>query len=68
MTADATSILPDHDKGILRVNILGPVNNATERTLLPLIDELNQTEITYPGTNLHFVCDIDGALPPNRLT
>ena len=67
MTADA-SIEPDHDSGILRVNILGLANNATERTLLPLIDELNQTRTVYPGTNLRLVYDIDGAILHNRLT
>lgn len=67
MTADA-SILPDHEKGILRVSILGLANNATERALLPLIDELNQTETIYPGTNLRLVYDIEGALPTSRPT
>ncbi len=51
MTADA-SIEPDHESGILRVNILGLANNATEKALLALIEELNQTRTVYPGTNL----------------
>ncbi len=50
------------------VNILGLANNATERTLLPLIDELNQTETIYPGTNPRLAHDIGGARPPFRLT
>ena len=34
MTADA-NILPDHDKGIIRVEILGLANNATEKSVFP---------------------------------
>ncbi len=67
MTADA-SIEPDHESGILRVNILGLANNAIEKALLPLIEELNQTRTVYPGTNLRLVYDIDGTTPQNRLT
>ena len=66
MTANA-NILPDHDRGILRVSILGLASHAAEKPLLTLIDELNQTATVYPGTNLRLVYDIDGVSLPNRV-
>ena len=51
MTADA-NILPNPENGILRVQILGLASNAADQALLPLIDQLNQTETFYPGTSL----------------
>ncbi len=66
MTADA-NILPDHDKGIIRVEILGLANNATEQSLLPLIEQLNHTRTVHPGTNVTMIYSIDKASPRNRL-
>ncbi len=64
----ASSRTPDPESGILRVSILGLANNATEKALPALIEELNQTRTVYPGTNLRLVYDIDGTTPQNRLT
>ncbi len=66
MTADA-NILPDHDKGIIRVEILGLASNATEQSLLPLIEQLNHTRTVHPGTNVTMIYSIDKASPRNRL-
>ncbi len=67
MTADA-NILPDPGNGILRVQILGLARNAVDQALLPLIDELNQTETVCPGTSLRLVYEMAGTSPHNEVT
>ncbi len=67
MTADA-NILPDPENGILRVQILGLASNAADQALLPLIDQLNQTETVYPGTSLRLVYEMAGTSPHNEVT
>ena len=49
------NIVPDLERGILQVQFLGLANDATERMLQPLVDQLNQTETVYPGTDLKLV-------------
>ncbi len=61
MRADA-DILPESDKGILRVRIPGLSNKAMDRELLVLIDELNRTRTVYPGTDLRLVYELQGAI------
>ncbi len=51
LTTDA-DIIPDPQNSILRVRFLGLGSDACERSLDPLIDELNQTRTKYPGTDL----------------
>ena len=48
-------IIPDNDAGTLRVVIHGAANPVTDRTLLELLELLNQTETIYPGTNLTMI-------------
>ena len=67
MTADA-NILPDPENSILRIQILGLASNAADQALLPLIDELNQTETVYPGTSLRLVYEMAGTSPHNEVT
>ncbi len=55
--ADA-NIIPDHDKGLLKVQILGLGSNCVDRALIPLLDELTATETVYPGTNLKLVYEL----------
>ena len=55
--ADA-DILPDPENNILRVRILGSANNAADRVITPLIEELNQTQTVFPGTNLRLVYEL----------
>ena len=59
LTADA-NILPDHDKKLLRVQILGMASNATESALLPLIEQLNETRTVFPGTDMRLVYELAG--------
>ena len=54
MTADA-DILPDPDNRVLQVRLLGLGNDAQDRHIAPLLDELNATETIYPGTDLRMV-------------
>ena len=51
LTSDA-DIIPEPQNRILRVRFIGLGSDACERSLDPLIDELNQTRTKYPGTDL----------------
>ena len=51
LTADA-NMVPDHQQGLLRVQLLGSASNAADQAYLPLFDELNRTQTIYPGTDL----------------
>ena len=48
-------IIPDADAGTLCAVIHGAANPVTDRTLLDLLELLNQTETIYPGTNLTMI-------------
>ena len=63
LTSDA-NIIPEPQAGILRVQILGLANDALDRALEPLIDELNRTRTTYPGTRLRLVYEISAENQP----
>ncbi len=65
MTADA-DILPDPANGVLRVHILGLANDACDRQIDALLNELNATETLFPGTNLRMVYEIDAAPEPTQ--
>lgn len=49
-------VLPDAEKGELRVRIHGLANPRSNATLRHLCAALNETEITYPGTWLRLRC------------
>ena len=66
-TCDA-DIIPEPGADILRVRFLGLGNAACERALVPLIDELNATRTTFPGTNLTLVYELPDNLQPKGLT
>ncbi len=65
MTADA-DILPDPANGVLRVHILGLANDACDRQIDALLNELNATETLFPGTDLRMVYEIDAAPEPTQ--
>ena len=67
LTSDA-DIVPEPGAGILRVRFLGLANHACERSLAPLIDELNHTRTIYPGTNLTMVYEMPGKSPQHEVT
>ena len=54
MTSDA-DFVPDSDNTVLRVRLLGLGSDSCDRTLDALIDELNETQTIFPGTNLRLV-------------
>ena len=56
LTSDA-NLIPEHDRRILRVQLLGLGSDACDRMLVPLIEELNATRTIYPGTDLRLVYD-----------
>ena len=53
-------IIPDPDKAILRVRILGTASNAGDAAIAGLLEELNQTNTLFPGTNLRLVYELPG--------
>ena len=46
------NLIPQPEEGLLRVELLGLANDASDRALLPLIRELNETATKYPRTDL----------------
>ena len=55
-------IIPEQDKGILRVRILGSARASDDVVPAELLEELARKKAVYPGTNLRLVYE----LPPNR--
>ena len=52
------NVIPQPEQGLLRVQLLGLANDASDRALLPLIKELNETATKYPGTDLTLFYEI----------
>ncbi len=57
LQADA-DILPDPERGILRVRILGTACNASDDAIAGLLQELNDTRTLFPGTELRMVYEL----------
>ena len=53
-------IIPEPDNAILRVRILGTASDAGDNAIAGLLQELNQTQTIFPGTNLRMVCELPG--------
>jgi hypothetical protein len=53
-------ILPEPEQGILRVRVHNTSRPAANRALDKLLDQLNETESTYPGTDLRLVYELAG--------
>ena len=51
-------ILPETDNNLLRVRIHNASTPVANRSLFSLLQELNQAEIEYPGTNLRLVYEL----------
>ncbi len=51
-------IIPEPDDGILRVRILGTASDAGDDAIRGLLDELNQTRTSFPGTGLRMVYEL----------
>ena len=52
------NVIPQPKQGLLRVELLGLANDASDRALLPLIKELNETATKYPDTDLTLFYEI----------
>ena len=48
-------ITPDIESGTLRIGIHGLANPRSNRAIGALLEELNASELTYPGTRLKLV-------------
>jgi len=51
-------ILPDVETNLLRVRVHNASTPAANRALSALFDELNKTELEYPGTNLRLAYEL----------
>jgi len=58
--ATEADILPDPEKKILRIKVHGASRPAANRSLELLFDQLNETAIRYPGTDMKLVYEIGG--------
>jgi hypothetical protein len=56
----AADILPEPGRQILRVRIHRSSRPATDRRLRHLFEQLNEAEMTYPGTDLRLVYELVG--------
>ena len=56
-------IIPDHDRDILRVHILGTACNAADNAVAGPLKEFNKTRTRFPGIRFRLVYE----LPPNRV-
>lgn len=54
-------LLPDINKGVLRVNVHPMANARSNHAILHLLNHLNVAAFTYPGTNLQLVYSLVGA-------
>lgn len=53
-------LLPDEANNVLRVQIHPMANPRSNRAIAKLLEHLNETEFTYPGTQLKLVFSITG--------
>ena len=57
-------LIPDYQSQTLTVRIHPLANHATSRAIRFLCDALNETKMTFPGTNLALVYDLVSSLSP----
>ena len=55
------NLIPQPERGLLRVQFLGLASDCTDRALLPLIVELNATRTQFPGTELTLFYELSPA-------
>ena len=63
LLTSAANIIPEPAQDILRIQLLGLGNDACDRMLAPLIEELNATRTIYPGTELRLVYEMAADSP-----
>ena len=56
----AADILPEPERHILRVRVHRSSRPATDRRLQRLFEQLNEAEMTYPGTDLRLTYELAG--------
>ena len=50
--------MPDKEQGILNIKVHNLTNPRNNRYLQSLCEVLNESETTFPGTNLRLVYDV----------
>ncbi len=58
-------ILPDHDNGILNIVIHAMANARSNRAISHLLENLNDAQFSYPGTNLKLVYSLAAQVDQN---
>ena len=53
--ASEANLIPDHEQGILTVQLHALANHSYDKAIRHLCDELNETETVFPRTNLRLV-------------
>jgi hypothetical protein len=53
-------ILPEPENGLLRIRIHGASRPSADRSIAGLLEQLNITELCYPGTNLKLYYELVG--------
>ena len=56
--ATEADILPDHNENRLTVRLHQPANHCSSATILHLLEELNATRTTFPGTDLRLFYEL----------
>jgi len=51
-------LLPDHEKGVLKVRLHHLANRSSDDAVRHLCDELNTTETVFPGTNMRIFYEL----------
>jgi len=61
-------ITPDMESGELRIGVHSHANPRSNRAIEILLQELNASELTYPGTRLKLVYTLLGGPAPGKMT
>ena len=64
--ADA-DVIPDHERGILKVRMIGMADDAADALPAGMFEELNMSETIYPGTNLRMVFEVPAHRAKKRI-
>ena len=52
--------MPDPDTKVLRVRVHTASRPAANRALIFLLNQINEAEVQYPGTDMNLVYDLGG--------
>ncbi len=63
----AADILPNEASGVLEVRLHTLANPRSNRAVQHLLDHLNATEYTYPGTNLRLLYSLSASVKKDEM-